>query len=650
MSPNPESTRSGWARWLVCMLLVTTTMLVGAPVTALAQPASDDTVPLALRQYVPDSPEWQRAAWMTTPPCRDRGGDFSMYSAALIRDMVPLLEHFQPDFANIDANAPERKEILARGYRDIATQLSVPAGYCVASLRQWARPNAGYKPFGFEWGAVEYEWGADTTEQHGVYPFAMCSRTQTSANVVSCRGFYISCDGATSQQDHLACETWNAFSDDYVLRMNTVIKHAYDTVPAVGGCPQCITTRTKTPGELAQEFLDWSVKKGMEQVVSFVVSGVTKLWAAFVRITIDLMSPAIGGVGFTSVYNLVAGVALSLAFLGWLVTLAGSWRRGHMAFALFGGVKAAAGVTLAAVGAILMLQLADECTKSLVTAGGDLVNSADVTASLAKVNPLVAVIAGAVMGVSLLFAVVFLVVHPALVLIWALFGSIAAAGQVHPASSGWLLKWASRLTALAWVKFFMVAVLLLAQALLLPIDSGDEPVRQVVDVVQGLAVCVLMVSCPYLLWELVDFVGDRVGGAGHFGGPATRSAGDKAGAVGGRIATTTGTAVTTAISTLLSSSSQLAKSRSTPPTAKPPANVTSGSGGGGLPPQVVLGQAAASSAPRPAGAADRVRSSAMAAATGGDQTRSDGASAGRETNRRPDTPSAGPRPPRPPAP
>ncbi|MGB3439498.1 MAG: hypothetical protein WBA97_12170 [Actinophytocola sp.] len=497
------------------LIVLILTLLGGGP--AAAAPVDPADVPANLRQYVPDSAEWTASPWMTAESCRDHGGDWGTYAAYLIQDFPALLEFFQPRFANDDGNAPKRKTLLIRGYQDLAANLTVPNGYCVDQVKSWAKTNPSYQPFGFEWGNV------DNMGDHGVRPWSNCSTTNPE-DLAPCRGFYIACDGAITQQEDQRCQAWNSFSDDYVERMNTVLRKAYTQYGIlVDGSDQTINV-IKSPGEVAQEFLNWITKKGMEQVVSFIVSGVTKLWTVFMRIATDFSSPQVTGVAFASVYNLVAGVALALAFLGWLITLSSSWRRGHLQFSLFGGIKAAVGVTLAGVGAILMLQLAHDCTKSLISAGGDIAQQADFTTSLAKANPLVAIIAGALIGVSLIFAIIFMVVDAALVLMWTLFGSFAAAGQVHQATSGWLWKWAARATAMAWAPFFMVAVMLLSQALLLPLDPGEDPVQQVVDVVQGLALCLLLVLCPWLLWELVDFVGDRIGGPAASGGVAGRVA------------------------------------------------------------------------------------------------------------------------------
>jgi hypothetical protein len=558
MSPSSEghvrddARRAGTGRRILGLAIaVVLGLLWLQPAMASADPVDPQNVPQNLRLFVPDSAEWQTSPWMTSANCVDHGGDWSLYSSYLIKDMVDLLEFFQPNFGGSpdEANTPKRKPLIVKGYQDIAATLSAPGGYCVDLVKKWATPNPSYKPFGFEWGNAN-NWG-----DHAVRPFSQCSGTDSLDKVAPCRGFYISCDGATSQQEHTSCEAWNAFSDDYVKRMNTVLTNAYTQYGIVVDGRNQTKTVIKSPGEVAQEFLNWVAKKGMEQVVSFIVSGVTKLWATFLRIAVDYSSPNVTGMAFASVYNLIAGIALALAFLGWLVTLATSWRRGHLQFSLFGAVKAVAGVTLAGVGAILMLALADDCTRSLASAGGNLASQADFTGSLLKVNPLVALLAGVLIALFLIFAVIFLVLNSALVLMWALFGSIAAAGQVHPASSGWLLKWAGRLTALAWAKFVMVGVMLLAQALLLPLDAGEDPTKQVVDVVQGVALCFLLITCPYLLLELVDFVSDRVGGAMASGGPA----GARAGKTTGAAARTGGSAVTSAVSTMMAAAAEVGR-------------------------------------------------------------------------------------------
>jgi hypothetical protein len=107
-----------WARLATTLVLVVLAMLPSAQ--AAAEPVDPASVPANLRQYVPDSAEWLSAPWMTAESCRDHGGDWSTYAAYLIKDFPELLEFFQPDFAGTDSNAGPRKDLLLRGYRDLA--------------------------------------------------------------------------------------------------------------------------------------------------------------------------------------------------------------------------------------------------------------------------------------------------------------------------------------------------------------------------------------------------------------------------------------------------------------------------------------------------------------------------------------------------
>lgn len=506
------ATRRRWGRALTVMLAVLGLLMCSQP-AAFAVPKDVSEVPEQVRQYIPDTPQWVGSPWMTAPDCADRGGSWSSYVDHVIADTPELLRTYQPGFAE---GAGARNRAILDGYQRLAGQLRVPGGYCVDDVAAWASPDPGFRPFGFRWG--------DDTEHDTAYA---CDSTAVSAGSAraACDGFYVSCEGAASAAAHNRCEAWNAFSDRYVTAVNKMRTQANNAHPATAGGLGATQTQIKSPDEIANDVLDWAVKTGMAQVVAFFTDGVIKLWAAFLKIVVEHSSPDLGGSAFTSVYSLIAGVALALAFLGWLASLATSWREGRLAYTLIGGLKAALGVTLAGVGAILMLQLADDCTQALLDAGGNLADQTSWVDGLVKANPLVALIAAAVVAVFLLFAVVFLVVDAALILMWALFGAVAAAGQVHPASSGWLLRWASRLTALCWAKFFMVGVMLLCAGLLQPTPgaAATHPAQQLIDIIYGVVLAALLVATPYLLWELVDFVADR-GGAAALGGSASQKA------------------------------------------------------------------------------------------------------------------------------
>jgi hypothetical protein len=98
----------------------------------------------------------------------------------------------------------------------------------------------------------------------------------------------------------------------------------------------------------------------------------------------------------------------------------------------------------------------------------------------------------------------------------------------------------------------------------------------VIDVVQGLALCLLLVLCPWLLWELVDFVGDRVGGPAASGGVASRAAStgtSRATRAAGGAVGTAGAAVGTAVGAMIVAAAHLGRHF--------PGGSTSGGSGGG---------------------------------------------------------------------
>lgn len=556
--------RSPTRRRLTVLALLLAFFAVVLSRSASAEPKDAANLPDNLKQYATGTAQWYASPWMTSPACRDRGGDWSVYTQNVIKDLPALFAYFDGgEGGTTDANA-KRQAAIVQGYKAIASKVNVPSGYCVNDVRQWAGTRAGFLPFDFQWGnASGHTTSYDCTNVAG-------------ADHAACGGFYVSCAGASTQQSAQLCNAWNSFSDDFVKKIDDMRAQANADNPSNGDGSGGTKTVLKSPSEIAQEFVDWVSKHGIEQLVAFVVENVTSFWGSFLNIVIDYTSPNLAGTAFTSIYNLIAGIALALAFFGWVLSLATSWKRGNLQISLLGGIKAVAGVTLAGVGAILMLQLADDCTKSLADAGSNLANQTDFTNSLAKANPLVALIAGFVMALFLLFAIVFFVVHGPLVMMWALFGSIAAAGQVHQASSGWLAKWASRLTALAWAKFGMVGVMLLTISLFRPLDAGEDVVKQIVDVVQGVTMALLLVTTPYLLWELVDFASDRIGGAGASGHPAATMAGSAAGGLGAKA----GGAVGTAVSTMMSAAGDIAR-RMVPGGGEDAGTGSGGSGGSG---------------------------------------------------------------------
>lgn len=549
----------------VALLFVAMMMLLVSPLAAVAAPKDLSQLPDNLRKYVVGSAGWVSSSWMTSPACRNKGGDWSGYVQSVIQDSADLLTFFQPDIGGPDAADKPRKDAILAGYRELASRVAAPPGYCVDDMKTWAGADPNGRPFGFPWGN---DADHDTMYSCG-------DSNQIGAERAPCKAFYVSCSGAQAVPvDKARCDGWNQFSDAYVTQVEAMRQKVISQHPSAD---QADThTEIKSPGEILDELGTWVSKKGMEQVTAFIIEGVTKLWGTFLDV-VGYTSPNLEGKGFASVYNLIAGAALALAFLGFIITLATSYKRGYLQYSIIGGIKAVVGATLAGVGAIFMLKLSDEFTQGLILAGGDITKQADWTASLAKVNPLVAVIFGLIISLLLLIATVFLVALGPIVGLWALFGAFAAAGQVHPASSGWLPKWASRGFALCWVKFFMVGGMLLVQVLLLPLDDQSDAVRQVVDIVQGVLLAAGLVFVPYVLWEMVDFVDSRTGMGGGSGGAASQLAGSVGRKTPGAVKSAAGASSRAVTSAVTAFAAGYAETR----------NKTGGgsAGGGGRPPR-----------------------------------------------------------------
>lgn len=137
-----------------------------------------------------DSAGWVSSPWMTSAACRDNGGDWSAYVASVTKDSADLLAFFQPDLGGSDAKAEQRKQALLAGYREIAGQVKVPAGYCVNDVKAWAGASgadpAG-RPFGFVWG----------NDQAHETQYSCGDSNQLGADRAPCNAFYVSCAGAT---------------------------------------------------------------------------------------------------------------------------------------------------------------------------------------------------------------------------------------------------------------------------------------------------------------------------------------------------------------------------------------------------------------------------------------------------------------------
>ena len=183
---------------------------------------------------------------------------------------------------------------------------------------------------------------------------------------------------------------------------------------------------------------------------------------------IDQTTPNLLGGGFVDLYNLISGIMMGLAFLILLAGLVMAWKRGRLAGSLVGAVKAVVGIQIVGIIAWLMLELANQATKALIDAYVNKVATSHFSLAIAGLYPPVAIIVAILLIFGLIGTAIVLVFQAPVTIGHALFGTVGAAGQANEATSHWLGRWFIRLLSLAWCKFFMVGMTLLAMNLLMP--------------------------------------------------------------------------------------------------------------------------------------------------------------------------------------
>lgn len=228
-------------------LAVVTLGLAAAPAAFATSASGLPPMPTELRKYVPTSPEWAESPWMRAPACKDRGGDFSLWTTSVLADAPTLLAHFQPATfgPGIGPADRARSDAIVSGYVALAADVkaSVPNDLCVDDIKAWTGPDAKMKPFGFAWGVA-----ADGNHQSmfGCHDDPGQTRAASynefiGAERVLCDGVYLSCANA-SAENRPRCENWNGMSDRFVRQVDALRTAAINAHPATGH-----TTSTSTP-------------------------------------------------------------------------------------------------------------------------------------------------------------------------------------------------------------------------------------------------------------------------------------------------------------------------------------------------------------------------------------------------------------------
>jgi hypothetical protein len=214
---------------IILALAVLSCLVAATPATAATTEIQLDP---QLQKYVPGSSGWANSPWMTSPACRDRGGDLSAWVQSVITDSPRLLAQYQPATfgRNVAPASQARNAEITQGYKNIAARMSdsVPADYCVNDVAAWTKADPAAKPFGLPFGG-----SVGDSAHRSIYSCTPEPATPvtTGAERTPCTGFFINCMNPMDA-DLLRCAKWDAFSDRYVREVSMLRRAALVHNPA----------------------------------------------------------------------------------------------------------------------------------------------------------------------------------------------------------------------------------------------------------------------------------------------------------------------------------------------------------------------------------------------------------------------------------
>jgi len=525
--------------------------------------------PLPLQQLVVGTAAFQKGPWFTDPSCKDKGGNVGVYINTYMAHerefMLQLAKSTESGNADakafIDAAGGTNKFQTWPGDDPRVASFTMPTkNACATTLAQWGVPDST-SVWGFNWTAAPDAESAKQMNdllssmkiQDDLDPTHVQKWGQNAdTDYIKAHAFFLDCSHASGRDVGL-CQGWNRESETLMIGADAwkaaqksfwdkaglffkMVGFGIITSPAWVGvaCGFVLTMVGKVLGAV----VDYAAKKGMDQVVAFFTGALVTVWGAFTSWMVNFTTPNLLAGGFVDTYNLISGVILGLAFLGWLAALGLAWKRGRLGQSIWGALKGVLGIQLVGVLAYFMLTLAREATTLLISGHIQSIQSAKFATSLVAVNPAVGLLAAVFGLLGLLGAFLVLLFQIPLVFGYALFGTVAAAGSVHPASSGWLSKWFFSFLSLCWTPFFMVGMSILGQNLVAGLDSNTTQNlgQQMATVLGGLLIMVLLPTTPWLLSGVMSSTVGRVSAAADaigekFSSQALSAAGD-AGAAG----------------------------------------------------------------------------------------------------------------------
>jgi hypothetical protein len=515
--------RSGAVRGTACALRRVVALLLAAGALALlgAAPAAAEPtgwpepdlaqLPANLQKYDPASAAWASAPWMTSPTCKDKGGDFSIWAINVMTDADKLLNFFGWPTDLIREGA--------KHYPALAQDMipTVPAGYCVDDMKLWAGENLAFKPFGFEWGTKNHHvglgrgcvWFADSNDKEEDY-----YNKWFGAERAPCYGFYVDCGGATTDE-RPRCDAWNAFSDTYGRRANEDC-----WTPAAQKFPGVIRdaptdTKIKSPGEIVGDVaLGWfsDLTKAIAEGSLKLLAEAMTFWTKTDRSSM-LQSPAIADIQGMLRWVSLAVLIGSLIWQGIMMIL----RRkpdplvgagmGLLSYAGWSTLGTTATFLLYEGGNALATQVLGHAIDKFAENIGIAVQSTlPVSVAIVFFLAIILFFLACIQWALGFFRMGALVVVVALI-------PTAAAGQINEATKPWLRKvltW-----ALSLVMYQPAAAVIFAIGFVLMGDAKDLG-----TILTGMAVlCLAVFSMPTML-RFFDWGGQRFVSAGGGGGGA----------------------------------------------------------------------------------------------------------------------------------
>lgn len=554
---------------ICCGLLLSSTSLALAAPTAdePASPnVAMQSWPAELRQLVNGTTEFKKGPWFTDTGCKAKGGAVGKYMNTYFdkeKDFTTrLIADTNPKAADLMKTTIEEFGFKFDVFPNGNPAYDMAEDVCAADLTRWNGASAesvwGAKwavkpdkasldymllgcPKGFELNAAELFCRDMTDLTHQMTPaqkqqFALDKkRTEELRNAKGDNGQWINpektceagelycsratwadCSNATAGDDQARCMNWNLRVQVHLEGLSNWIESNKSFSDRVGSVFAAVGTGLYTAGKwvltglgwvagLVGKAIGWVAKKGMEQVVAFFVEGTVWVWGVFTSWVVNFTTPNLAGGGFVTVYNMVSGIMLLMAFLLWLAGFIIAWRRGQFGRSIVSGLKAIFGVQMIGVVAFLLVGLAREATQLLIDANQQMLESADFAGSLLGVNPVFGLIVAIAGFLGTIAAFILLLFNVPMVFGHTMFGTVAAAGQANSATEGWLRNWFFRFLSLVWTPFFMVAVMIMCQWLTASTDSNTKQNlgQQMVSVFAGAVMMIALPFTPKILQSLM---------------------------------------------------------------------------------------------------------------------------------------------------